>query len=307
MQIFKFTVFLLLASLFISCEKKENDNFLNQEPVYIPDIELFRALIWNGVDANEDSIITYGEAANIKFLNLSSYFSADITDLTGIETFTNLSTLVCRCNKIASMDLSKNKSLKEVYAYDNDLQSIDISGCTELEYLHVGTDGLCLKNRLCSLDISNNAYLKTLICNNNLLEELDISNNPELEVLECQLNQISTLDLSNNTKMIILELWGNQIPCLDVSYCTSLSVLDFSLNQVCDINLRKNRNLQELDVSRTPLSKLDISQNTSLKVLIIKNMPNLDTICAWTSPFPPPEVKVFSDDNSSIIFSSYCI
>jgi len=307
MPIFRFTVLLFLASLFISCERKENDNFLNQEPVYIPDIEFFRDLIWNGADTNGDGVITYGEAATIKFLNLSSYFGPEISDLTGIEAFRNLTTLVCRCNRIVNMDLSKNRSLREVYAYDNDLRSIDVSGCTELEYLHIGSDGLCLKNRLCSLDISNNEHLRTLICNNNLIEELDVSKNLELEILECQLNQLRTLNLSNNTKLNVAELWGNQLSCLDVSNCTSLTVLDFSLNQVLETNLRYNRKLVELDVSRTPLSVLDLSRNTSLRVLIIKDMPNLDSICVWTSPFPPPELKVFSGDNSNILFSSTCL
>ena len=298
---------MFFASLFISCESDENESFLNKDPVHIPDTEFFRDLIWNGVDANGDSIITYGEAAAITFLNLSSYFGPDITDLTGIEAFTNLSILVCRCNKIASMDLSKNVSLREVYAYDNDLQSIDVSGCKELNYLHVGTDGLCLKNRLSSLDISNNKHLRTLICNNNLIEELDISTNPDFELLECHLNLITALDLSKNTKLNMLKMWGNQLSCLDVSDCTFLSELDFSLNQVCDVALGDNKYLVKLDVSRNPLYVLDISQNTSLKVLIIKDMPNLDSVCAWTYPFPPPEVTVISSDNSPILFSSACI
>lgn len=306
MLIFRFAILLFLASLIITCERKQNEEILNNEPVYIPDIEFFRDLLWNGADANGDSIITYAEAAAIRFLNLSSYFSQDICDLTGIEAFINLSTLVCRCNKIVTMDLSQNISLKEVYAYDNDLQSIDVSGCKDLEYLHVGSDGLCLKNRISNLDISNNEHLKTLICDNNLLEELDVSNNPELEVLECQSNQISEIDFSSNANIRVLELWGNQLTQLNVSKCSFLATLDFSLNEICEIYLRNNKNLRELDVSRNPLCLLDISQNTSLELLIIKDMPYLDSVCAWTTPFPPPELTI-ACDNSPILFSSTCL
>jgi hypothetical protein len=106
--------------------------------------------------------------------------------------------------------------------------------------------------------------------------------------------------------MNVLEIWGNQLSSLDVSNCTSLSVLDFSLNQICEIALGNNKDLIELDVSRNPLCVLDISGNISLKVLIIKDMPKLDSVCVWTSPFPPPELQVFRGDNSNILFSSHC-
>lgn len=306
MSIAKFSILIFLAISLISCERNENDIYLTSEPVYIPDIEFLYHLIWNGVDTNKDSIITYKEAAAIEFLNLSSYCSPDITDITGIEAFPNLMTLVCRCNKIDTMDLSMNKSLREVYAYDNNLKFLDVSGCTELYYLHVGTEGLCLKNRLTSIDISNNKHLRTLYCGSNLLKELDISNNPEFEVLKCPLNLISKIDLSKSHKLDVLEIWGNQLSSIDVSKCSSLSVLDFSLNQIFEVTLENNINLIELDVSRNPLTTLDISQNTSLKLLIIKNMPFLESVCVWTSPFPPPGLNIASSDGSNILFTSNC-
>lgn len=306
MSHYNFISLIILGALLLSCEKNENDIFLSDEPVNIPDKEFQRRLMWIGVDTNGDSIITYREAAAIEILNLSSYFCPDITDLTGIEAFTNLSTLVCRCNKIDTMDLSMNTSLREVYAYDNDLRSIDVSGCKELYYLHIGTDGLCSKNRLSSLDISNCKLLRTLICGNNLLKELDISNNPDLENLICPLNQLTSIDLSKNTKLNELEIWSNQLSSIELSNCTSLSILDFSVNQIVDVSLECSRNLVKLDASRNPLKRLNVSQNRSLKLLVIKDMPDLELVCGWASTFPPQDLIIVSSEDSKISYASSC-
>jgi Leucine-rich repeat (LRR) protein len=189
---------LSFISLTLSCERYGSKEWLSEIPVHIPDDEFLQELIDDKIDTNGDGIISECEAENVTFLNLSNYFGPNITDLTGIEAFKNLEILVCRCNKIANLDLSKNDKLLEIYAYDNDLQTIDVSGCKDLILLHVGYDGVCNKNRLTKLDITNNEKLKTLDCSYNLLTEIDLSNNPDLETLLCQVNQIISLDLSNN-------------------------------------------------------------------------------------------------------------
>lgn len=290
----------------LSCERLDPNESHSESPVNIPDPEFLRELIDDKIDTNRDSIISHREAEAVTFLNLSNYFGLDITNLTGIEAFKNLQTLVCRCNKIADLDLSKNTKLQEVYAYDNDLRSIDVSGCKDLILLHVGYDGVCNKNKLTELDVSNNYKLKTLDCSYNLLTELDISNNQDLESLRCQVNQIKEFDFSNNIHLEQLEVWTNQLTSLDISNCKSLTKLNFAVNQIRDISLDNNPLLEKLNASKNYLTFLDISKNPAMKILIIKDMPTLECICV-ASPSPPPAaMKIYSSDNNAYHLSTDC-
>jgi hypothetical protein len=297
----------ILLLILISCEGLDPKDLPPEIPIYIPDSEFLHELIDDGIDINGDSTISYREAASVSFLNLSNYFGADITNLTGIEAFINLEILVCRCNKIDNLNLSKNTKLKEVYAYDIDLKEIDVSGCKDLIYLNVGYDGVCHKNRLTKLDISNNPKLKTLICSNNLLSELDVSNNPDLECLFCPMNQISEIDLSNNICLKQLEIWCNQLTSIDVSHCETLTILDFALNQLTEISLEHNRLLVELNASKNLLNFLNLSNNPALKILIIKDMPTLQWICLDSSYSPPADLKIYTTDNSEYQLLRDCI
>ena len=208
-----------------SCERIDPEGPRSESSVYIPDSEFLFELIGDKIDTNGDSIISYSEAEEVTFLNLSNYFGPDITDLTGIEAFINLEILVCRCNKVADLDLSKNTVLQEVYAYDNDLKNIDVSGCKDLTLLHVGCDGLCHKNRLSKLDLSNNIHLNQLEAWSNQLTSLDVSNCESLTVLDFSVNQIREIALENNPSLVELDASRNFITSLNLSNNPTLKLL----------------------------------------------------------------------------------
>ena len=92
------------------------------------------------------------------------YFSGQgIADLTGIEHFTELTTLYCANNSITTIDPS---------IFPN-LQMFDCSG-----------------NQLTSLDVSQNFELFFLGCSDNQLTSLDVWSNSRLMYLYCEKNQI---------------------------------------------------------------------------------------------------------------------
>lgn len=68
--------------------------------VSIPDTVFLYALIDEEVDTDGDSLISYGEAFDIKELDISHNFEnrGNISDLTGIEAFGNLIDLDCSYN-----------------------------------------------------------------------------------------------------------------------------------------------------------------------------------------------------------------
>jgi N-acetylneuraminic acid mutarotase len=141
---------------------------IGDRSVTIPDTAFLYALIEEGVDTNEDSLISYAEAEAILSLDVRE---SGISDMTGMEAFINLDSLICSENQIDSLDVSNNTALK----------LLD-----------------CSVNQLASLDVSENAALTSLLCSNNQLTTLDVSKNIALEVLGCDGNQLTSLDISNN-------------------------------------------------------------------------------------------------------------
>ncbi|MDR3296362.1 MAG: dockerin type I domain-containing protein, partial [Clostridiales Family XIII bacterium] len=67
------------------------------------------------------------------------------------------------------------------------------------------------------LDVSNNAALTNLHCDDNQLAALDVSNNAALTYLYCGDNRLAALDVSNNAALKYLHCHGNRLAALDLS------------------------------------------------------------------------------------------
>jgi trimeric autotransporter adhesin len=93
-----------LMIVILSPCKKDPELFVS-----IVDDNFLNALIERGVDVNGDSIISQDEAEIITFLDISS---ENVTDISGIEAFVNLDTLICMFNKLTHLDVSHNVALK---------------------------------------------------------------------------------------------------------------------------------------------------------------------------------------------------
>ena len=171
--------------------------------INIPDDNLLKALIEEGVDKNGNGLISSIEAEKITELRMQF---REISDLTGIEAFINLVTLDCSYNLYHSINVSKMKNLIYLDCSESKLTSLDVSHNPKLVHLD------CSDYRIPHLDVSNNPELVYLNCHNNLLTQLDLTNNAKLEVLWCQENQLTFLDLSNNTSLIEISL--HSIPSL---------------------------------------------------------------------------------------------
>ncbi|AWG21788.1 hypothetical protein FFWV33_09660 [Flavobacterium faecale] len=136
----------------------------------IPDVNFEKALIYRGIDSGvPDGKILTSTINSITYLNVSVY-GIEISDLTGIEGFTNLTNLACQYNKLTTLDVSKNTKLTVLYCYNNLLTNLDISKNTNLKVID------CKENFLTRMDVSNNINLTNLWCNNNLLTYLNLKN-----------------------------------------------------------------------------------------------------------------------------------
>jgi len=170
------------------------------------------------------------DVEKVDVLNVSE---KDISDLSGIEHFIELTDLSCNGNRLVSLDISKNTKLQYLNCSYNSLTSLDISKNTLLVFLRCSDNYIttlncrnntllkeiaCVDNRLISLDISNNAKLVYLHCGNNLshngnkLTVLDTSKNTALTELYCYDNQLTMLNVSNNKELTHFNCWGNYFP-----------------------------------------------------------------------------------------------
>ena len=148
----------------------------------------------------------------------------------------------CTNNQITSLSAVGN-SLQTIYCLNNEISSLDISKCTNLERLF--SHG----NKLEQLDISANKQLKVLTCSDNLLSTLDVSNNLLINRVACDRNKLTSLDLSQNSKLNSLSCIDNQLKFLDVSPCPALKTLNCMGNRLTTIGLSDNNVLQELGCS----------------------------------------------------------
>ncbi len=148
MKAIPYVLLLALAVLFTQCKKEPEPD---PEPeVSIPDNNFLNALIEQGIDTNEDGLISNAEAEAITSLSVSN---RSISDMMGIEAFHNLEGLYCEENQLSSLDVSNNTALINLNCWNNQLTELNVSSNTVLEGL------LCADNQLTNLDVSKNTAL----------------------------------------------------------------------------------------------------------------------------------------------------
>ena len=218
---------------------------------------IFRKYIMDNFDQN-DSFLSVEEMEDTFSIDVRN---KGISDLSGIEYFTNLSKLDCYNNLLTTLDISKNTSLIDLNCDNNQLTSLDVSNLKLLESLY------CNNNQLTSLDISNNKVLTGLQCMNNQITSIDISNNKELKAVFLRNNKLTNLDLSNNTSLHSLNCDNNQLTSLDLSNNIALTGLGCEGNQLTVLDLSNNKKLYEFGCSNNYLTTLDLSNNPKLEYL----------------------------------------
>jgi alpha-tubulin suppressor-like RCC1 family protein/Leucine-rich repeat (LRR) protein len=250
----------------------------------IPDVNFENRLIALGYDSGSaDGKVLTANISNITSLNVSS---KSISNLSGIQDFTSLTTLNCAKNNLTSLNLKNNKNLKTLYCEQNQLTTLDLSNNVSLITVECSYNKLqnvnisknlvlknlyCINNQLTNIDVTNNTALEQFYCFGNQLTSLNVSKNLNLLGLECGLNKLTTLDVSNNTLMYYLECYSNQLTSLNVTKNNALFHLNFFNNQLTSIDLSNNPLLKELYCLNNQLTSLDLSKNNALTNLDCKN------------------------------------
>lgn len=224
--------------------------------------ENFRDYVAEEWDKNHDKYFSPSEIANAKWISCDN---KEISNLKGIEFFTNIWLLECYYNNLTTIDLSHNKNLSYINCHHNQLNELDVSGLPLLKTFYCG------HNELQSIDVSKNETLKDFDCQDNHLDTLDVSQNKELVKLGCGSNNLTELDVSENKKLKTLGLYENKLRNLNLGNQTELEWLSCGKNPLSVLDVSANTNLETLLVPETNLTELNVSANTKLKVLNVSN------------------------------------
>jgi len=194
------------------------------------------------VDTNDDGEIQVSEAQNVKKINVAS---KNITSLEGIQSFSNLETLLCNNNQLTSIDISQNIILTDLICDNNQLTNLDVSQNVTLVGLN------CSYNQLTNLNINENLSLSILSCSNNQLTNVDVSQNTSLTYLGCNDNNLHILNLKNGNTNQLVNLNSTSNSNL---YCIEVDDVVYANTQVGNANWVKDNGASFNSVSCNDLS-----------------------------------------------------
>lgn len=148
---------------------------------------------------------------------------ASISDLTGIEFFTNIDYLYVHNNSLVEVDLSSLVNLKFLKINNNSLINLDVSNLVNLESIQ------CYNNQLSSLDFTGLTNVKVINSDNNQLSSLILSDNFELVHLYCENNLLASLDVSDSQNLLQIQCSSNNLTTLNIKN-DSLELISFADN-----------------------------------------------------------------------------
>lgn len=214
----------------------------NVVAVNIPDPELAWEIRWR-LNKTDDSVpVTSEDMLKLTMLDLYDY---GITDLTGLEYATNLTTLELDWNP-GITDYSPLRTLKKLTEL-----SIRGSGIADISWISELT-------ALRDVDLEDNNIVDTTPLNTlTQLEDLSLYGNAIVAPSIQNLNSLMYLDLGDNAITNITGLIG--LP--------SLIELDLSYNQLTDAQFTGMAQLYELDLSYNQLGTVSITNLPSLRYL----------------------------------------
>lgn len=274
--------------------------FFNAGGLVFPDKALETYMLAN-YDDDYDGVISIAEADNVITVNCAN---KGITDLTGLESCTNLVYLNCSNNNIKVVDCHTLTKLESLSCYGNPVEILDLSNCSVLQSLFLQNVST---NAVSGTAISVNGYaqaaslkfsvantpFKTLsIVNSSLLTDLDVLSNDNVDVFNGYGNTALTnlslspyfkgvhaygcsvledTDVSDISGLRVLDLHSCNLQTLDVDSNPELLTLDCSSNQLTRLNVDNNTGLVTLKVNANNLTQFKVANNTALETLWVSD------------------------------------
>ena len=191
--------------------------------------------------------------------------SMNISNLKGIEYFTQLTRLHCFNNNLTTVDLGSNTKLTYLNLGYNKLTSINVTANTELEQLYLQY------NQLTSVNVSSHSKLYLLW----------IIDNPNLTGLYCWRNNLTNLRVDGCTALLYLKCYNNYnlTEITGLADCTNLTYLDCEDCAITDISAVSNMpNLETLLAQNNQLTTLTVNGKSKLTKLRVLGNKQLTTL-----------------------------
>lgn len=185
----------------------------------------------------------------------------NLTDISGIEYFTNLTSLYCGNNQLTALPVKNLTQLTTLSCFGNQLTALPVEKLTQLTSLSCGDNQLtalpvekltkltnlrCSYNQLTKLPVGELTQLTELSCNNNQLAELPVENLNLLTELNCGMNLLTVLDIENLTQLKNLYCYNNQLTSLPVGKLNNLNVLNCHDNRLTELDITSVTSLNSL-------------------------------------------------------------
>lgn len=215
-----------------------------------------------------------------------------------VRIFGSYHTLGCPENgaKITALDCSNYPSLRALYCHKNNISSLNLKGCTELQLLSFANNPIkqidlgdcrslvemacfqcelselnltplislrrinCAVNKIASLDFSPLPQIEQIWVGENMLKELKLPQEmPHLSVLSCYTNQLKTITIGQAPLLEELDANSNLLEKIEVNHLGELKDLDLSYNQLPSLFVDKLLKLEYLRVNENPIREIRIA------------------------------------------------
>lgn len=174
------------------------------DAIHFPDYT-FRMIVSNSFDINGNGYLSQTEIDNATELRSQDFYGG-VFSAEGIEYFPHLQILdLVEACSLASLDVSQNTELQELYCSGNELSILDLSKNTELRNLN------CSNNRLTSLDLSQNTKLTDFNIDGNAIMGIDLSQNTYLTYVPGDLYTSSEIQIDENNQIDLAHVPGFSI------------------------------------------------------------------------------------------------
>ena len=180
--------------------------------------------------------------------------------------------------------------LKRLDLYSNNLTSIDVSANTKLIYLNLGY------NKLTSIDVNSNTVLQELYLQNNQLTTVSVNNHSSLRTLwvrgnttltgfYCWRDALTSVDVTGCTALLYLKIYNNYnlTGIYGLADCTNLTWLDVEDTSFSDLSaVTGMTRLETLLAGNTQISALNTSHSGSLKNLQVAGDTRLTELICYS-------------------------
>ena len=167
----------------------------------------------------------------------------------------------------------EDKNIRGLYLYDpyfSEIDSIDVSNASQLEYVSMDLFGGGKKSKIKKLDFSKNTKLRNVVINRtNALNRIIF--NERCETISLFNTSIKELDLKSLKKLKYFSYYRGPLEEINISDNLSLEQVSIDNANVKFIDFRTLKKIKYIECYGVPLEELDISNNPNLEEVRIYN------------------------------------